>query len=250
MARPRVPKPAGFPNCGTCPLRISGPAKTCASCAGAVIKQVAPAGAGACGVCSQLVTPGGVCRNSLCRSSARRIDRIHAISYDTQPLGRVIRVQKYRSGRSGWDRIFGRLLLGWLDTNFWDVVDTDIIVANPTWPGTPGRRADHTEAVIEQAHIADVGAFWPFDISSPRVLTKTGPTPQSAGQGLAGKQAAAQALGGVLQINDPAAISGKRVLVYDDICTTGSQLNAVAAYLLDVGGAARVEAVVLARVPW
>jgi predicted amidophosphoribosyltransferase len=40
------------------------------------------------------------------------------------------------------------------------------------------------------------------------------------------------------------------VLIYDDVCTTGTQLDAVAGCLLDRGGAARVEAVVLARAPW
>jgi predicted amidophosphoribosyltransferase len=35
-----------------------------------------------------------------------------------------------------------------------------------------------------------------------------------------------------------------------DICTTGMQLDAVAGCLLDDGGAARVEAVVLARARW
>jgi len=42
----------------------------------------------------------------------------------------------------------------------------------------------------------------------------------------------------------------KTVLLIDDICTTGTQLNAVAECLLDQGGAARVEGVVLARAPW
>ena len=42
----------------------------------------------------------------------------------------------------------------------------------------------------------------------------------------------------------------KTVVFIDDVCTTGTQLNAVAGVLLDEGGAARVEAVVLARAPW
>ena len=39
------------------------------------------------------------------------------------------------------------------------------------------------------------------------------------------------------------------VLIYD-VCTTGTQLDAVAGVLLDNGGAARVEGIVLARAPW
>ena len=39
----------------------------------------------------------------------------------------------------------------------------------------------------------------------------------------------------------------KTVLIYDDVCTTGTQLDAVAGCLLDRVCAARIEAVVLAR---
>jgi predicted amidophosphoribosyltransferase len=39
-------------------------------------------------------------------------------------------------------------------------------------------------------------------------------------------------------------------LLVDDVCTTGTQLDAVAGCLLDQGGAARVEGVVLARAAW
>jgi hypoxanthine-guanine phosphoribosyltransferase len=40
------------------------------------------------------------------------------------------------------------------------------------------------------------------------------------------------------------------ILVFDDVCTTGYQLNAVAGCLLDQGQATRVRAPVLARAPW
>jgi predicted amidophosphoribosyltransferase len=53
-----------------------------------------------------------------------------------------------------------------------------------------------------------------------------------------------------LAIPDPARTEGRDVLVFDDVCTTGYQLNAVADCLLDQGQATRVRAVVLARAPW
>jgi len=40
------------------------------------------------------------------------------------------------------------------------------------------------------------------------------------------------------------------ILVFDDVCTTGYQLNAVVGRPLDQGRAARVRALVLARTPW
>ncbi|MGO9726211.1 MAG: hypothetical protein ACLPN6_12790 [Streptosporangiaceae bacterium] len=42
---------------------------------------------------------------------------------------------------------------------------------------------------------------------------------------------------------------GRDILVFDDVGTTGYQLNAVADCLLDQGQTARVRALVLARAP-
>jgi predicted amidophosphoribosyltransferase len=64
------------------------------------------------------------------------------------------------------------------------------------------------------------------------------------------KHASAVELQDVLEVPDPSRTAARFVLVYDDICTTGSQLNAVAGCLLDQGGAARVDGAVLARAPW
>lgn len=79
---------------------------------------------------------------------------------------------------------------------------------------------------------------------------KTKPTPRSAGVTAGPKRAAGHELRSVLQIPDPARTAGCKILVFDDVCTTGSQLNAVAGYLLDHGGAAQVRGLVLARAPW
>jgi predicted amidophosphoribosyltransferase len=53
-----------------------------------------------------------------------------------------------------------------------------------------------------------------------------------------------------LVITDMGRTAGRRILVYDDVCTTASQLDAVAECLLDDGRAAAVEGLVLARAPW
>ncbi len=78
---------------------------------------------------------------------------------------------------------------------------------------------------------------------------KTRATAQSANATAKAKRAAADELRSALAIPDPARTAGRHVLVYNDVCTT-SQLNAVADCLLAEGGAARVEALVLARAPW
>jgi hypothetical protein len=125
-----------------------------------------------------------------------------------------------------------------------------IVVANPTYRG-PGSHAvvDHTELVIDAAEKEDIFGQWRWDTGPARLLTKVGETPQSAAGGIVGKQMAAASLPDVLRITDPPAIAGRRIVIYDDVCTTGLQLNAVARFLRG-HGASEVEAIVLARAPW
>jgi len=59
--------------------------------------------------------------------------------------------------------------------------------------------------------------------------------------------AAAAVLRQVLNVPDSARARGRDILVFDDVGTTGYQLNAVADCLLDQGQAARVRARVQER---
>jgi predicted amidophosphoribosyltransferase len=79
---------------------------------------------------------------------------------------------------------------------------------------------------------------------------KTGPSPRSAGSGLAAKIEAADALVDVLRVPDPQRTAGKGIIVYDDVCTTGVQIDRVARVLKGQGGATVVVGPVLARAPW
>ena len=96
----------------------------------------------------------------------------------------------------------------------------------------------------------DLLEAWPFDVMEPAIIVKTGPTDKSAGRTANAKRAAARELGSLLRIPDPELTVGRDILVFDDVCTTGSQLDAVAACLLDHGEARSVRGVVLARAPW
>lgn len=108
----------------------------------------------------------------------------------------------------------------------------------------------HTERVVDAAAREDVLGDWPFDTGDPRALIKLRPTPRSAGMPAPAKRAAAREIELAVDIPDPDRTRGKRILVYDDLCTTGSQLNSLAEVLVGKGGASVVEAVVLARAPW
>ena len=247
MATPIEPPagpPLGFPRCPQCTYLRNGPPRTCLACATQTFEGIAP---NACPICNQMLD-GDECPNWLCSDPTRRITRIRAIAYSSGPLRTKILNYKY-DGRTGWSLIFGRLLLAWLDHNPREE-SPDLIIASPTYLGEGGASFGHTEAVIDVAADEDVLSEWPFDTADPKALLKISATSQSAGSSASAKRAAAAELANALQIPDRDRIAGKRILVYDDVCTTGNQLNVVAGFLIDEGGALSVEAVVLARAPW
>jgi predicted amidophosphoribosyltransferase len=239
-------EPPGFPQCRECPYARTGPAWICVNCASKTLEAIAPR---ACPTCSQRLDDEGPCRNSLCRDPNRRIDCIGAIAYLSGALQQEIHNYKYGHIK-GWSVVFGRLVVGWLDASFRNYAPPELIVANPTYVGPGEQGPGHVEMIIRQAAIADYDGRWVFDVGTPATITKTGPTEKSAGRSLAEKRAAAAALRRVLRIPDPARTAGRDILVFDDVCTTGHQLDAVADCLLTEGRAARVRGLVLARAPW
>jgi predicted amidophosphoribosyltransferase len=238
-------EPLGFPDCAKCPYRFAGPARLCVACASKTLEAIAPR---ACPVCSQRLDNGSTCRNWLCTDPDRHIERIDAIAYHSGPLQKKIHSYKY-DGKTGWSLIFGRLLVGWLEAHA-TADPPGLIVANPTYVGSGQPGPGHVEAIITSAATADYEARWTFDLAAPAAIIKTQPTERSAGRTATEKRIAAAELRAVLAAPDPARTQGRDILVFDDVCTTGSQLNAVADCLLHDGHAARVRAVVLARAPW
>ncbi len=235
---------AAFPDCQSCGNFRSGPVEVCLACAA---RQLARPGPGTCSVCAQFLAANGACPNELCGSPRRRIGRIHAIGYQSGPLREAISAYKYRGARS-MSGVFGRLLVAWLEETL-AADPPGLIVANPSFVGAGGQEFAHTEAVLTAAAQAGAGR-WAFDTGTQAAIIKTGPTLQSADAQAWSKRAIGYELRAALQVTEPARTAGKFVLVYDDVCTTGTQLDVVAGCLLDQGGAARVEAVVLARAPW
>jgi predicted amidophosphoribosyltransferase len=201
-----------------------------------------------CPVCSQRLEGDSACRNWLCRDPRRSVERIDAIAYLSGAMQDKIQRYKYE-GKAGWSLIFGRLVVGWLEAHAADD-PPDLIVANPTYvaPGEPG--PGHIEAIIRAAAAAPSGGRWPFDVQAPAAIMKTEPTERSAGRCFAEKRITAAALREVLKIPDPGRTAGRRILVFDDVCTTGRQLDAVADCLVREGRAASARALVLARAPW
>jgi|SRR5271165_4453987 len=236
---------SAFPDCHGCGNFRTGAAQTCLACAG---RQLALPGPRACPVCAQRLAANGACPNELCRSPRRRIGRIQAVGYQSGQLRRVVNDYKYRGVRD-WSALFGRLLVAWLEQTM-AADPPGLIVANPSFVTAGGHEFAHTETVLRAANEAGPGGRWPFDATTPAAIVKTEPTLKSADAQAWSKRATRHELRAALRVTDPGRTAGKFILVYDDICTTGTQLDVVAGCLFDQGGAARVEAVVLARAPW
>lgn len=241
-----LPNPAGFPDCPVCAYRITGTARVCSDCAGRNLQPVAEPH---CPVCSQAVAPGRPCGNRLCAlpGAERGFSRVDAVAMYSGALRDKIHKLKYQ-GRAGWALIFGRLLVGWMESHPEQMRGVDHIVGNPAHVGR--QPIQHIEAIMNAAYTEDVTRAFPLSPPGAHRLVKHVETPRSANRTLYEKRAAAAAHAAALTwTGDTSDIKGATVLLVDDVFTSGSQLQHVARRLRATG-AADVRGLVLARVPW
>jgi predicted amidophosphoribosyltransferase len=236
VADSRRPEPAGFPGCGRCQLRATGTPAECAAC----VSRSVPLPASRCAICSRPLKDGEACRNPICGFDDRGFGQIYAICPKRPPIEKAIWRFKY-DGKDGWGVIFGRLVLGWLDTHL-HPDDYDLIVANPTHASRPVR---HTERILEVAASEDTDGIWPI---KPRALVKMKETGESAGKGARWRQKwdAANELEGAIRRGAGVDFTGQRILVFDDITTTCAQMH-VLGQMLQGWGADEVDGLVIAR---
>jgi predicted amidophosphoribosyltransferase len=240
-----LPEPLGFPRCPDCAYKLTGAPATCAACANATLPQVAAAH---CSVCSQaLADAGSACGNRICGwpIEQRFFSRVDAVAMYDGALKLTLPRLKY-DGALGWAMIYGRLIVGWLDNHAAEVSDIDVIIGNPT---APDRQPQHVEAIMRAASEANRTGRWPFADPDRPVLVKTRSTTASAVQGAfwQNKMTAAQEHASALELRSE--VEGQRVLLVDDVFTTGAQMVTVASFLRDQG-ATEVRGLVLARAPW
>jgi predicted amidophosphoribosyltransferase len=238
------PQPAGFGNCVDCAYLVSGPAQVCFDCATSSFARLAD---DRCDLCERPLEPDGTCGNPLCKwdEDSRYFKRVWAVSMRTGPLKRAI--DRYKvEGRQAWARIFGRVLLGYLDANWTTFESYDLIIPSPTYVGDGGRTFDHTGLVIEHAAFED-GGCWPF--RTGLLLKSAATTPFRGKRWKTRYDIAELEIRPALRIPNSEELQGKRILVYDDVYTEGLTLRAVARALREAG-ATKVSEIVLAREPY
>ncbi|MBW3706064.1 ComF family protein [Streptomyces griseus] len=201
-----------------------------------------------CDLCSQsLNSLNDECRNPICRWTPRQrhFTRVDAIAMFADPLEQKIKRFKY-DGYTGWGLIFGRLIVGWLNAHEADVEDIDLILGNPTAPDrTPVR---HIEVMMKSAYAEDNRGRWPIADPDSPVLIKKYETDKSAGKGWSAKMDIARQHAAALQLRQ--SVEGQRILLVDDVFTTGATFHTVGKRLITEWGATEVRGLVLARVPF
>ncbi|GAA3882731.1 hypothetical protein GCM10023084_39550 [Streptomyces lacrimifluminis] len=242
-----LPKRLVFPQCRRCAYRFTGTTQVCAECAASAVRPLAEHH---CAVCGQtLAVPGAKCWNKICGWDAdtRFFTRVDALALYAFPLEQTIKEYKYalQDGSQGWGVIFGRLIVGYLEANQSMFADIDLILGNPTAPGRAPLQ--HIEMMMRAAHAEDGLDRWPLADPDSPVLVKTRETAKSAGKGWYEKMDAAREHAAALGLRQ--SVEGKRILLVDDVFTTGSQFHTVGKFLREAGKAKEVRGLVLARVP-
>lgn len=242
---PAAPQPVGFGNCKRCPLRETGPVATCFNCASTAMS---PPSDTCCRVCNQRVpSADAACGNALCTSPGRYFESITAIAMKTGELERAILASK--AGRWGWGYVFARVVLGYLYSHPDVLAGLDAIIPMPAFLAPHADpRTDHARWVLQQAIEQDERDL-PL-VVDPLLIRKRGPTMKMREtSGIQQRRDIGRQLYRALEVPDPRLVEGQRIMVYDDVFTTGTTLNTVARRLREAG-AATITGLTLARQPW
>jgi len=217
------------PSCALCG-RISSD-DICVKC----LSRLIPLGHQVCGKCGNPSSPDEPC--PYCLAIEFNFDKAMSIFLYEEPLRDAILDFKYhREVRKG--EVLRSLLADWFVSSPLMAEGYDLIIPIPITPRKRKRRSYNQSEVLAAGIEAASGIP-----CAPFVLVKRNETPSQTGFDFSGR---AKNVEDSFAVTDESLVRGKRVLLVDDIITTGATVSECAKALKDAG-ARKVFALSLAR---
>ncbi len=189
----------------------------------------------------------GRCVSLGCREGWFPLHHTHVVlGYNRGDARRLILAAKDAANRSAVN-LLARVLAGYLLAD--EVIKAyDWFLPVPFHPGALGGRPVHPLTAIYLDALSVLRPAILCDDLEPPFLVQTRAVPSLRGQSEAARW---RVVHGAFAIGRPTRmLRGARVLVLDDVMTTGATLSECARVLMEEAGAALVAAVVLVRQPW
>lgn len=216
------------PQCAGCQR---GGTVLCSSC----IAQIKPLASARCYYCCSLLSPGGSCPS--CSYQPLRMNGLRATSLHIDPLRLCIHALKY-TGNTRLAEPLGRLLAR---TYTAYNMAADVIIPVPL------HRERERERGYNQAQLlAKVCARWIGLPLNTTIIKRVRATPPQVGLTASERQRNVCGAFSCVQLPATETLYQRKILIVDDVCTTGATLEACAAPLL-AAGAQSVWGLVLAR---
>ncbi|MFZ1431320.1 MAG: ComF family protein [Geminicoccaceae bacterium] len=222
------------PRCLACGIEIGAPDGLCPPC-WSELRLLAPPWCRCCG----LPLPHAFAEAPLCTHCAVALpafDRARAaLRYDPRSSRLILGFK--RGGRLDGVSLFAR----WMTQAGEELLaDADLILPVPLHRWRLLTRGFNQSAVLAQRIARLSGRTW-----APSVLQRYRPTASQRGLGAGARRANITA--DAFRVRQPSRVAGARILLVDDVLTTGATLTACVA-VLRRAGATHVDALVLARV--
>lgn len=246
---PRTPPDrAEFPNCATCVYARTHRAEVCLPCIRTNTMQPSE---DSCAICSQNLAPSGACPNDLCRQPDRQIDSVRVVAmYQGEMYSKMHRLKgiEGQPESPGWGHgPFGAAMAGVI-AEMHPPPGEPLVVANPP---NPSKDYDAVRWLLQGiAAAATFPACQHLDVEASPTVIRTRDVPSLRGTPMRRRRyIATNELRSSLRVTRPQRVSGRAVVLVDDLFVSGSTVDEVARALKSEG-AARVDVVAIARKVW